>query len=448
MIPPAPAARRPETALRPSTFLWVTPTYTPFIGGAAAFAQAMAQRLVADGHRVTFLTTSAVRQTDFWQKPGAAQPPSPTREVRDGVRVERLELAYPRPAPYVFGLLRRAGYGLHRTRLSAALQTPVLRWLARRMPPLPGLRAALEQMVPEADLIQVLDSSWDGLFTEAVATAGRLAKPCVVTPLMHLGNAGIRAAYQMDHQLAAYRDAGAVLALSPSEARVYAGLGVLPQRIHGIAMGVDPDLTPVPQPGAVEAFRRSRHLTRPTVAFLGANTYDKGAFALALAVAELAQADLAVDAVYAGPLSELLAAFVGRQSPAVRSALEGKLHILGTVDEETKHALLAACDLLALPSQVDSFGIVILEAWLRGKPVVGAAAGGIPDLIRPEETGLLVPFGDVPALGAAIRRLIAEPDLAARLGAAGRRKVLAQYNWSHTYRTLVEVYRGLLPAGE
>jgi glycogen synthase len=442
------AALQPVPTPGRSAFLFVTPTYLPFVGGAAAFAQAMAKRLAADGHSVTVLTTSAMRQTDFWAPPGAARLRSPAREVTDGVRVERLDLAYPRPAPYAFGLRRRAGYWLNRTRLPAPVQVPALRWLARQMPPLPGMRAALQQMAPNADLIHVFDSSWDGLFTEAVNAAGRLGKPCVVAPLMHLGGASVQRSYLMDHQVAAYRSAGAVLALSSSEARAYAGLGVPPDRVRGIAMGIDPDAWTQSTPGAVEAFRRSRGLTRSTVAFLGANTYDKGAFTLALAVAELAQAGVAVDAIYAGPLSELLETFVRRQSPSVRNALEGKLHILGTVDEETKHAMLEACDLLALPSRVDSFGIVMLEAWQHGKPVIGATAGGIPDVIQSEENGLLVPFGDVPALAAAIRRLVTEPHLAENLGDTGRRRVLGYYNWHYTYRALMGIYRAFLPVVE
>jgi len=441
-------AVEPESGARPAGFLFVTPTFPPFVGGTATLADTMARRLAADGHRVTVLTTNAVRQTDFWQTPGAVPTRPPSREVKDGVQVVRLELAYPRPVPYAFGLRRRVGYWLQRSGLPAAARAPVQRWLARQMPPLPGLRAALARTVSEADLVQVFDSSWDGLFTEASAAAGRTGKPCVVAPLMHLGNPGIRAGYQMAHQLAAYRNAGAVLALSPSEARVYAGLGVPPDRVHGIVMGVDPDARTRWRPDAAEAFRRSHNLARPTLAFLGANTYDKGAFALALAVAELGKAGLDVDLVYAGPLGELLAAFLRKQSPAARAALEGKVRILGAVDEETKHALLEACGLLALPSQVDSFGIVILEAWLHGKPVIGADAGGIPDLIRPGETGLLVPFGDAPALAAAIRRLISEPDLAGRLGEAGRKMVLEHYTWDHTYRALTRVYRSLLPAGK
>jgi glycosyltransferase involved in cell wall biosynthesis len=213
-------------------------------------------------------------------------------------------------------------------------------------------------------------------------------------------------------------------------------------------MGVDPDAWIGPEPGAVEDFRRTHRLKHPSVAFLGANTYDKGAFTLALAVAELEQNGLALDVVYAGPLSDLLEAFVSKQSLTVRNALDGTLHILGTVDEETKHVMLEACDMLVLPSQVDSFGIVILEAWQHGKPVIGAASGGIPDVIQPEDTGLLVPFGDVPALAAAIRRLIEEPDLARRLGDAGRRQVFEHYNWNRTYQTMLETYRTFLPVVE
>ena len=183
--------------------------------------------------------------------------------------------------------------------------------------------------------------------------------------------------------------------------------------------------------------------TGPLVAFLGANTYDKGAFTLALAVAQLVQAGVPITLVCAGSQGEGLAAFLERQPLDIQNALRDRIRILGVVDEETKHAILTACDLLALPSQVDTFGIVLLEAWLHGKPVIGARAGGIPDLMHDGENGLLVPFGDVSALAAAMRRLVEAPELAARLGAEGRRQVLECYTWDRTYQTLMQVYAEL-----
>jgi glycosyltransferase involved in cell wall biosynthesis len=408
----------------------------------------MARRLAGDRHQVTVLTTDARKQTDFWERPDPKEARLPLREVIDGIQVVRLPLAYPMPVPYAFGLRRRAGYWLRRTRLPASAQRSISRWLAKQMPPLPGLSSALARWVPEVDLVHVFDASWDGLFTMAVTASRRNGKPCVATPLMHIGNAGIQNQYLMAHQVDAYRNANTVIVLSQREARALAGSEVPPDRIFVVSMGVEPGVLTSWRPESAEAFRRSQNLTRPVVAFLGANTYDKGAFTLALAVAELASAGLSLDLVYAGPLSDLVKGFLGGQCAAIRSALEGRVHILGTVSEDTKHSLLEVCTLLALPSQVDSFGIVVLEAWLHGKPVIAAESGGIPDVIKPEETGLLVPFGDALALAAGIRRLVAEPDLSTRMGQAGRREVFERYTWDQTYRALARLYQALLPAGE
>ncbi len=55
-----------------------------------------------------------------------------------------------------------------------------------------------------------------------------------------------------------------------------------------------------------------------------------------------------------------------------------------------------------MPSRTDSFGIVFLEAWANGLPVVAADAGGVPEVVRHEQTGLLVPFGDLDRLSQSI----------------------------------------------
>ncbi len=424
-------------------YLFVTPYYEPFTSGTVAFVAAMARRLVADGSVVTVLTTNAQRASEFWLPSRAAA--LPCHEMRDGIVVERLALRYPWPAPYAFGVLRRAGHWLARSPIPAAVQRPALRTLSRAMPPLAGLAAALDRLAPAADLVHIEDGSWDGLLCAAAAAARQHSRPLVVRPLMHLGDASVQVHFQMAHQVDAYRNADAVLALSARETAAYERLGVAARRIHRIPMGVDvpsaqgaPDDLLDPAQGA--AFRQARGISRPLVAFLGAQTYDKGAFTLALAAAALNQAGDAVDIAFAGPGSEDLRAFLARQSTDVRAALDGHIHLLGLVDERTKHGLLSACDLLALPSQVDTFGIVLLEAWLHGKPVIGADAGGIPELVRAEETGLLVPFGDADSLARAIQRLVTDRGLAAQLGAAGRARTLQEYTWEHTYRALLRVY--------
>src|SRR5439155_10177967 len=86
-------------------------------------------------------------------------------------------------------------------------------------------------------------------------------------------------------------------------------------------------------------------------------------------------------------------------------------------------AVAAAMDeatLLVLPSRSEGMGRVVIEALLRGRPVVGSRVGGIRDLVRDGENGLLVEPGDGGALADALVRVLAERELAERLGAVAR----------------------------
>jgi glycogen(starch) synthase len=117
------------------------------------------------------------------------------------------------------------------------------------------------------------------------------------------------------------------------------------------------------------------------------------------------------------------------------------------LSEQEKHDLLAASSALALPSRDDSFGIVLLEAWLHGKPVVGASAGGIPDVIQEGETGLLVPYGDASALAQAIAWLLDHPAEAAQMGLRGRERTLARWTWDAVYDRVRAVYGQVIGEG-
>ncbi len=80
--------------------------------------------------------------------------------------------------------------------------------------------------------------------------------------------------------------------------------------------------------------------------------------------------------------------------------LRGAVEFLGYVDDRRMAAELRSCTLFALPSKKEGFGLVFLEAMANGRPCLGARAGGVPEVITPE-TGVLIEFGDVPAIAAA-----------------------------------------------
>ncbi|HEY6042186.1 MAG TPA: glycosyltransferase family 4 protein, partial [Anaerolineae bacterium] len=97
-------------------------------------------------------------------------------------------------------------------------------------------------------------------------------------------------------------------------------------------------------------------------------------------------------------------------------------------------------DVLAMPSRTDSFGIVFLEAWFYGKPVIGARAGGVPEVIDDGRDGFLVNFGDTDMLARRIAQLLDDRVLAQEFGAAGREKVLQNWTWDKIYPQIETLY--------
>ncbi len=98
--------------------------------------------------------------------------------------------------------------------------------------------------------------------------------------------------------------------------------------------------------------------------------------------------------------------------------LSGRVHFLGHRDAVMD--FYRACDIVALASRADAFGLVLAEAGYCARPIVATRVGGIPEVVLDGETGLLVPPDDAAALAAALSRLADDPALRARLGAAGR----------------------------
>jgi glycosyltransferase involved in cell wall biosynthesis len=97
-----------------------------------------------------------------------------------------------------------------------------------------------------------------------------------------------------------------------------------------------------------------------------------------------------------------------------------------------------------MPSRTDSYGIVFLEAWANALPVVAAAAGGVPDVVRHGEAGLLVPFGDLDRLSEALGGLVDDPVRARTLGEVGRKLVDRGHTWEDRFSTLEGRARDLM----
>jgi glycosyltransferase involved in cell wall biosynthesis len=125
--------------------------------------------------------------------------------------------------------------------------------------------------------------------------------------------------------------------------------------------------------------------------------------------------------------------------------LNRRVRFLGHRDDVPD--LIDAADLLVLPSRYEGLPNVVLEAMARGKPVVATAAPGTDELVVNDETGRLVPVGDVKALTRALRDLMDDPSRAMALGQAGRRRVAEAFGLDPMIAQYAALYEGLAQSG-
>ncbi|HEX9165976.1 MAG TPA: glycosyltransferase family 4 protein [Gemmatimonadales bacterium] len=233
------------------------------------------------------------------------------------------------------------------------------------------------------------------------------------------------------------QDAAAVICLSPAEAN--AVVAEVPEaRVEVIGNGVD---APRFAAGSGQRFRQRYALPYgvPVVAVIGRVDVQKGQLDAVRALAAIPHAHL----VLAGPVtSESYAA--GLVAEARQLGLEGRVTILPGFDPESQDLVDAyhAADVVMVPSRHEPFGVVVLEAWAAGRPVVATRVGGIPSFVTDREDALLVPPGDPGALSAAAAGLLASPALWEQLSLAGARTA-ARYSWDAVTARHLALYDAL-----
>ncbi len=112
----------------------------------------------------------------------------------------------------------------------------------------------------------------------------------------------------------------------------------------------------------------------------------------------------------------------------------------GFVPHDELQQLYARAAVVVCPSRREGFGVACLEAMAHGRPVVATAVGGLRDLVVDGETGVVVPPRDPGALRSALERLLADPELRRRLGAAGRQRARERFSWASVTDATLAAY--------
>ena len=261
----------------------------------------------------------------------------------------------------------------------------------------------------------------------------------------------------------AYRNADGIVAVSQSmKADVQALYGVDPARVRVIHNGIDPEeYQPRHDPEGLRALGVDPDV--PMVLFVGRITRQKGILHLVRALRHLKPGMQVVLCAGAPDTEEIGAEMAALVREVTRDAPVKVVWIPEMLPKPQVISLYSHADVFVCPSVYEPFGIINLEAMACETPVVASAVGGIPEIVVPGETGVLVPIeaeggGSVEprdpeafarALADAVNALMDAPERRAAMGKAARARVLEHFSWQAIAVQTLAFYRDLLetPAG-
>lgn len=396
--------------------LHVTHQYPPAIGGSEKYIADLSEELAARGHQVDVFTS---RSLDYhtWKD-----------ELGPSERVNGVDV-------YRFRSMRRTW-----------LVWQVLRWSLDRYwhgrsrwyepfillgggPLCPGMFFAMLNRLPKYDLVHL------NCLVYAHVAYGYLAArwldvPVVVTPHLHVDQ---KATYGVGYQLAVLRGSDHVIAVTEGERDFLVGLGLDPWRVTTAGNGLRPELYPIRDRSACRQ-RLGLPADAFVMLFLGRQVKYKGLGTALQAFFALRKYYPQLHFLIVGPETDY-----SRQLFARHDSISGVVN-LGAVSDDVRLDALNACDCLVLPSSGEAFGIVFLEAWITGKPVVGPRTQAVSTVIRDGQDGWLVPLDDPMSIVMALKRWMDAPALAQQMGARGRSRVLQHYTQIHIADVIEGVY--------
>lgn len=367
----------------------VVSTFPPYLGGAGTVAFEIAGELAGRGHQVEVFTARA-----------EGMPPATAATVHR--MTPRFAIGN---APLLPSLASLRGFDVVHLHYPFIFGAELLH-VARRRGRMPLVVSYHNQLVGEG-LRRPMFATWER--TWGAATLRTAARVCVVSRLHAQSVPNLRRVARRS-----------------------------PHKLVEIPNGVDLDaFAPGPGPASL---RRAQGIPEDAVVAVLVSTLDRAHY--------LKRPDLAIDALAAARDERLRLVVAGGgdwlerlRHRAAAAGLAERVTFLGAVGHDRLPDVLRAADVLLVSSDLESFGIVLIEGMSCGLPTVSTDPVGVRAVVRPGETGLLVPVGDAPQLGAALRRVAdLGPERRAAMGLAGRAVCERHYGWPSVTDRVEAVY--------
>jgi len=378
------------------------------VGGAERLLQSVSERLVERGHEVSVVTFDCATQLDFWSSKPAGLP---RRETINGVQVIRLPTA-PGRLQHMFEwwLQRRGGWR------TAGWIVGMDDW-ALIGPS--GINMLLPIATLRADVVTAINWCYPAMYWACLPRTLRRV-PRVGVPIFHVECDWVSSPHY-DQML---RNCDASIVSTEAERDFVRARGGRSVAIAGA--GADP--ARFEQRDGARIRKQYGIGTRPVVGFVGRQDKLKGAATLIEAMRIVWRDRPNVVLLMAGQSAHRDAA-VSRELDALSDCDRAKLVLIDDFADADGPSIIDACDMVAMPSVEESFGIVFVEAWMCGKPVIGGDIASTRCVIdRGVDGWTATPF-DPKDLARKIFDLLDDPDKRAWFGERGREKALSRYTW-------------------
>lgn len=395
--------------------------YYPAIGGAELWCRMICQYLSKNNVDVNILTLAVDKEEEYWhdKSPGKNFKYLGRFDYDDQIKVRRYRRNIPTPGfkflskrilDEIFGVYF---YGPHSLEMYFNLPAQIKNSDIVHLHALPHSHNII------------------GFFM-----AKAFKKPIVITPHFHPGHHFYER--KMNYFIMHYSDK--VLAVSEYEKVHFIKEGIPKEKIMVTGNAIDPEeYLPKNLPSFKEVLFKKYNINTDTkiVIFIGRKIEYKGIQILVNSLKRIkSKMDLKLFLI--GPATEWFEKFYAGLNQQERDYIID----LGEISHQDKVNILHLSNVLVLPSEYEAFGIVFLEAWICGIPVIGTDRGAMPYVI--DGGGLAFKYGDCKELSEKIKLILMDPSLSQKMVREGKNKVLNLYNHSKIGSLVLNVYREVL----
>ena len=229
----------------------------------------------------------------------------------------------------------------------------------------------------------------------------------------------------------------AVLTCTNAEKNILVKLGVDKSKIHKTTLGVNAELW---KNASSERFRQKFNLdSHPAILFAAPKSEGKGIFFLLEAMKKIWKDNPDVYLVAMGFRPRVWLKYLSRLPKEQKERIID-LDLSRPSDQQMKRDAFAACDIYVMPSINDALGLVYLESWICGKPVIAADTPVMREVVSNGKDGFLVKLGNTEDLTRKITMLLKDENLGREMGKNGYYKVLKSHNWKLVTDNIINLY--------